>query len=103
MNTAQHADRILSAWRTADRIALKDALLSARHSCDCLRSVSRLDNEKQEVLESVVEHLQTFERQEQFPAYSTAAGAATLLAHLCSDFSERNIYRLDLAFSTTKN
>ncbi len=103
MNTAQHAGRILNAWKTADDAALADALGTAQRSCHSVRSVNRFENEKQEVLESVIEHLQMFQRTEQLPAYSRAAAAATLLAHLSSDLTDQNIYRTEHAFYTAKN
>ncbi len=60
MNTAQHAGRILNAWKTADHAALADALTNAQRSCRGVRSVNRLENEKQEVLESVIRTLAGF-------------------------------------------
>ena len=83
MNTAQHACNILQAWNRSDRPGLEIALNSAWISCSAPESISRLEFEKQEVLESVVEHL----RSNNSLQCSRDNGALTLLSHLSSDLS----------------
>ncbi len=59
MSIAQHAERILAAWKVADPEKFENELESALHSCQRTRSASVLEIEQQELLESVVERLRT--------------------------------------------
>jgi hypothetical protein len=59
MNVAQHAGKILAAWNTADPVTFELELESALHSCHRAAPVERLEYEQQEVLQSVIERLQS--------------------------------------------
>ena len=85
METAQHAGQILQAWKTADRPRLVTALDSASQTCNTIRSLSRLEFEQQEILESVVQHLLHLNCNDQVPQYASGNGALVLLSHLSSD------------------
>ncbi len=85
MNTAQHAGKILEAWSFADRSSLDDALDGASVSCSSVRSISRFEFEKQEMLQSIVEHLRNLESHGELPECSQGSGAMTLLCHLSSN------------------
>ncbi len=85
MNTAQHACNILQAWKQSDRPGLEIALNSASHSCTAATTISRLELEKQEVLESIVQHLRELDSGNISLQCSRGNGALTLLSHLSSD------------------
>jgi hypothetical protein len=57
MSIAQHAERILAAWKVADPEKFETELESALHSCQKRTSKNILEIEQQELLESVVERL----------------------------------------------
>jgi hypothetical protein len=59
MSIAQHAGRILEAWRHADPAAFENELEGALISCRCSRPVSALESEQRELLESIAERLKT--------------------------------------------
>jgi len=89
LNTGQHAGHILKAWkRGSDLLEFDTALKTAWASYKATRSISRLEDERQEVLKTVVEHLRDLRAAGERPAYSRSSGAVTLLSHL-SDSSYR--------------
>ena len=57
MDTAQHAGNILEAWRFRDLSRFNAALDEAFRACMGGIPVSRLEAEREEILQSVVEHL----------------------------------------------
>jgi hypothetical protein len=59
MSTAQHAGRILQAWKRADPAAFELEVEGALAACRTARPVSALEFEQRELLESVAEHLRT--------------------------------------------
>ena len=59
MNVAQHAGKILAAWNMADPVTFELELANALHSCSRTAPVGRLEYEQQEVLQSVIERLQS--------------------------------------------
>jgi len=91
MNTACHAEAILEAWMFADQsgleAALRNASLSASHAC----AGSHLDEERTELLESLVEKLNVLAYKGVLPEFSQVRGAVTLLRHLSSARAEHSI------------
>jgi hypothetical protein len=83
MNTAQHAGIILKAWEFRNLSKFNAALDQAVFACNTSFSASRLEAEREEMLQSVVEDLQKRNDPEQLPGYSRCA-AMTLLRHLSS-------------------
>jgi hypothetical protein len=83
MNTSQHAGNILKAWKFKNlsnfNAALDQALVASRTGF----SASPLEAEREEILRSVVEHIQEGNSPEQLPEFSSCA-AITLLRHLSS-------------------
>lgn len=59
MSTAQHAGRILEAWKRADPAAFQIEVEGALAACRTVRPVSALELEQRELLESVAEHLKS--------------------------------------------
>jgi hypothetical protein len=59
MSTAQHAGRILEAWKRADPAAFEVEVEGALVACRTARPVSALEFEQREVLESVAEQLRS--------------------------------------------
>lgn len=57
MSTAQHAGRILAAWKRADAAAFEVELEGALVECRTGNPVSTLESEQRELLESVAERL----------------------------------------------
>ncbi len=90
MNTEQHASSILAAWELADRSTVEIALNRALASCRATRSISSLESERQEVLQSVAEHLRALAGNGRFPAYSQGSGALTLLFHLSASLLRKD-------------
>ena len=74
MRAAQHAKRILEAWSSSDMLRLENELASALLSCRKERSPLALECEQQELLEGVVEHLQS--------SNARAEASLALLRHL---------------------
>lgn len=89
MNIAQHATNILEAWKFQDRSSLGIALESASVSCKAAQAASRLESEREEMLQSIVEHLRLLADGNQLPDPSKNSGALTLLSHLSSDARNR--------------
>ena len=103
MNTGQHAHRILNAWQTSSRSKLEAALENAQRSCWGVRPISRLETEQQDLLESIVDHLQLLGRQDSFPAFSERCGARLLLSHLRASTRQNRTATMGTANFTTKN
>jgi hypothetical protein len=90
MNTARYAKEILNAWQIGDWNALRDALARALQMLRKVKSISRLDQEREEMLQSVISELQQLDRQHSLPTFTEASGTAVLLEHLSSfPFSEQ--------------
>ena len=85
MNAAQHAGKILEAWKVQDISNFQTALNRASASWTSSRPHSHLESERAEVLQSIVEHLSAVNREGKIPEYSRTSGARTLLSHLSSD------------------
>ncbi len=99
MNAALHAEAILEAWKAADpsklETALLDASLPAPHDpTDC-----HLDEERQELLETIVENLSVLAHTGVLPKYSQIRGSLTLLRHLSSSCAEDTIQTGSRTFS----
>lgn len=88
MDTAQHAGNILEAWRFRDLSKLNAALDEALLACAACISVSRLEAEREEMLQSVAEHLREHNGPQQLEDFSSCA-AVTLLRHLSASLSEK--------------
>lgn len=82
MNTALHAAEILNAWQFAEQTDLRTALARASYVGRKVRSISALDREREEMLQSVTRELELLDRAGALPAYSTGNGAVVLLEHL---------------------
>jgi hypothetical protein len=102
MNTAQLASNILQAWRYQDRSRLGTALDSASNSCTGTRAGSNLEIEREEMLQSIVEHLRQLANQDQLPDPSKSNGALTLLSHLSSAVPARDPEPANLPLSSQK-
>jgi hypothetical protein len=88
MNTSQHADNILEAWKFKNLSNFNAALDHALVACKAGVSASPLETEREEILRSVVEYIQERNSPEQLPEFSSCA-AITLLRHLsCSRTGE---------------
>ena len=87
MNSTQHAGKILHAWKHSDRRDFETALDSALICCSAKREVSRLEFERREILESVVQHFRKFGNSDSFAQSPFSKGALTLLSHLSSNSS----------------
>ncbi len=85
MNAAQCAGQILQAWKLRDVSNFETALDSASASCTASRPLSDLESEREELLQSVVEHLRAINREGKLAGHSRLSGAWTLLSHLSSD------------------
>lgn len=81
MDTAQHAGNILEAWRFRDLSKFNAALDGASQASSGSVSVSLLEAEREEMLQSIVEHLRWHDRPRQLENFSSCA-AFTLLHHL---------------------
>ena len=81
MNTAEQAERLLQAWTIADRTSLNQALKVAYNSCQTAHPISQFERERQEVLQSIVEHLRCLNNSDAHLALESC-GAFTLLRHL---------------------
>jgi hypothetical protein len=85
MSVAQHAEQILAAWKTADVVRFELELNAAMHSCQ-KPEPNGLEEERREVLASVVERLRLLKPQRSNAASEcTPAGlhaGFTLLEHL---------------------
>jgi hypothetical protein len=81
MDTAQHAGNILEAWRFRDLSKFNAALDGASQTCSGGVSVSLLEAEREEMLQSIVEHLRRYDIPQQFENLLSCA-AFTLLHHL---------------------
>ncbi len=103
MNAAQHASQILQAWKFRDVSNFETALDSAFASCAAPRPHSHLESEREEVLQSIVEHLRAIKREGRLPEYSRVSGARTLLSHLSSDLSPREESEPNRNVFSTKN
>lgn len=84
MNTALHAAEILSTWQFAEKTDLRAALARASYAARKVRSISALDQEREEMLQSVTRELELLDRTGGLPAFSTGNGAVVLLEHLCA-------------------
>ncbi len=85
MNTARHASNILEAWRYRDDCGLGTALERAAASYTDSEAGSHFESEREEMLQSIVEHLRGLSRTNTLPEYSRGSGAVTLLSHLSSE------------------
>lgn len=81
MDTAQHAGNILKAWRFRDLSKFNAALDGASQACSGSVPVSLLEAEREEMLQSIIEHLRRYDGLQQFEKFSSYA-AFTLLHHL---------------------
>jgi hypothetical protein len=97
MDTAQHAGNILEAWRFRDLSRFNAALHEAFRACMGGIPVSRLEAEREEILQSVVEHLRGYNGSQQLENFSSCA-AVTLLRHLSAGRNEK-----ENSHSVTKN
>ncbi len=102
MNAAQHASQILEAWRRKDRCNLESVLDRAFLSCTASRHVSRLENEREELLWSIVEHLKEANLEGTLPEYSVGSGARALLSHLSANSRSKEQSEVNRAFFSTK-
>jgi hypothetical protein len=91
MNTARHAEAILEAWMFADQSRLETALKSASPSASDAHAGSRLDEERKELLETIVEELNALTLEGALPEYSQIRGAVSLLRHLGSTREQNRI------------
>lgn len=96
MNIAQHASNILEAWKVRDTSGLGAALETASASCKAAPSVSRLENEKEEMLQSIVEHLRGLSSVNDLPDQSKGSGAIALLYHLSSSSQQRKFSQMEM-------
>jgi hypothetical protein len=94
MNTARHAEDILEAWMFADEHRLEAAVRNASPSAPDGYPDSGLDEERKELLESIVERLSVHAEKGVFPEFSQIRGAIALLRHLSSTPSEK-IFRTE--------
>jgi hypothetical protein len=83
MNTSQHAGNILEAWRFKDLSNFNAVLDQALAACKAGFCPTSLEAEREEVLGSIVEHIQKRNNPEQLPEFSGCA-AIILLRHLSS-------------------
>lgn len=81
MDTAQHAGNILEAWRLRDVSKFNAALDGASRACSGSFSVSSLEAEREEMLQSIVEHVRRCDGPRQFENFLSCA-VVTLLHHL---------------------
>ena len=88
MNSAQHASNILEAWRYMDRSGLGTALDRAAASFGGTQSISRFESEREEMLQSIIEHLRGLSSTNALPDCAGGSGAVTLLSHLSSPFEQ---------------
>lgn len=84
LTASQYAMNILDAWKAQDQSGL-GAALEAASSLRAVPASSRLESERGELLESIVDHLRRLSSQDQHPAASGSSGAMALLAHLRSN------------------
>ena len=91
MNIAQHADQILQAWQVQDNPSMQAAIDRALGCCHEVLSFSPLAQERQQLLETVAAHLQSLGERGALPAFSKRSGAQTLLHHLRTDSTGRNV------------
>ncbi len=103
MNAAQHAGQILQAWKFRNVSHFETALNDAFSSCTPSASLSHLESERAEVLQSVIEHLRTANREGKLPEYLRSSGARTLLSHLSSDFQPKEESEANRSIFSTKN
>ena len=96
MNIAQHASNILEAWKVRDTSGLGAALETASASCQRAPSVSRLENEREEMLQSIVEHLRGLSSANDLPDQSNGSGAIALLYHLSSSSQQKKIAQMEM-------
>jgi hypothetical protein len=75
----------------ADKCRLETALRSASLSVSRARTDSPLDEEKKELLETIVEKLNVLAYKGAWPEFSQVRGAVTLLRHLSSARAEHSI------------
>ncbi len=102
MNTTQHAGHILEAWRYGDRPNFKTALNVALVACTAGRPTSPFESERQELLQSIVEHLRSCDIQGQLPEYSKGSVFALLYHLSCIEFQqEKSDPRTENLFSKT--
>jgi hypothetical protein len=87
MSTAQHAENILEAWKDKNLSNFTAALDEALAVCGTTLPPSRLEAERAEMLQSIVENLQKRNDPERLPEYSRCA-AIVLLRHLSFNRSE---------------
>jgi hypothetical protein len=95
MNTARQAEDILDAWMFADERRLGAAVRNASLSASGTYPDSGLEEERKEILESVLERLSVHAEKGVFPEFSQIRGAVALLRHLSSTPSEK-LFRQDL-------
>ncbi len=83
MSIAQHAEKILEAWEIENLSDFNAALDEALVACSAHSPASPLEAEREEMLESIIEHIEDRDGREQLPEYSSGA-AVVLLRHLSS-------------------
>jgi hypothetical protein len=99
MNTAGHAEAILEAWMFADQCRLEAALKNASISASHAHSDSRLEEERKELLKTIIEELNALTHEGALPKYSQVRGAVSLLRHLSSTLEENRIQAEFRAFN----
>jgi hypothetical protein len=99
MNAGLHAEAILKAWMAADRSQLETALMDASLPANRDHTDCHLDEERHELLETIVENLSVHTHTGVLPKYSQIRGSLTLLRHLCVPSAENTIQTGSRTFS----